>query len=236
MSTLAVAGLVVRHGKTEAVRGVDLIARTGCITTLIGANGAGKTTLLRAISGLIPIAGGRVTLDGKDIGGHAAFRISRAGVAHVPEGRGIWPGLTVDEHLTLGGWGQPPKLARDRRADVLTRLPRLAERLAQRAGSLSGGEQQMVAIGRALMASPRVLLLDEPSMGLAPLVEDAIFALLANLRTDGVTMLLIEQNASAALDIADTAYVLEAGKIVLHGPAAQVVRDPAVLTAYLGAI
>ncbi len=236
MSTLAIAGLHVRHGKTEAVRGVDLMCETGQITALIGANGAGKTTLLRAVSGLVATSQGTVSLDGSVITGHSPHLIARAGIGHVQEGRGIWPTLTVDEHLRLGGWGVDPATARDRRAEVLQRLPRLAERLEQRAGSLSGGEQQMVAIGRALMAGPRVLLLDEPSMGLAPLIEDAIFRMLASLREQGATLLLVEQNASAALDIADAAYVLEGGRITLHGPAAMVARDPAVLRAYLGGV
>ena len=236
MSTLAIAGLHVRHGKTEAVRGVDMVCESGRITALIGANGAGKTTLLRAVSGLVAATEGTITLDGTPIAGHSPHRIARAGIGHVQEGRGIWPTLTVDEHLRLGGWDVAPATARDRRAEVLQRLPRLAERLGQRAGSLSGGEQQMVAIGRALMAGPRVLLLDEPSMGLAPLVEDAIFRMLASLREQGATLLLVEQNASAALDIADSAYVLDGGRITVHGPAAVVARDPAVLRAYLGGV
>jgi len=207
----------------------------GKVVCLIGANGAGKTSILRALSGLLRPAGGRVEFDGTDVTGRPAHRLAALGMAHVPEGRQVFAGLTVAENLTLGAWTvrDAAAVAR-RRADVLDRFPRLRERLHQLAGLLSGGEQQMLAIGRALMAAPRLLLLDEPSMGLAPLVEDEIFAIVAGLARSGTTVLLVEQNASAALDISDAAYVLEGGRIALHGPAAEVAHDPAVMAAYLG--
>ena len=235
MNGLSVEGLVVAHRRLVAVQDVSLPVPAGRIAALIGANGAGKTTLLRAVSGLLRPRAGRVRLDGVDITDWPAHRIAAAGVGHVPEGRHVFADLTVAENLTLGGWlCRSATEAAGRRTEVLHRLPRLAERLRQKAGSLSGGEQQMLAIGRALMAAPRVLLLDEPSMGLAPLIEAEIFAVLASLRADGGTVLLVEQNASAALETADEAHVLENGRIVLHGPAAEVARRPEVTAAYLG--
>lgn len=235
MSLLSVRGLVVRYGRIEAVHGIDLDVAAGQVVCLIGANGAGKTSILRALSGLLRPAAGRVEFDGADVTGLAAHRLAALGMAHVPEGRQVFAGLTVAENLTLGAWtARAAGAAGRRRADVLDRFPRLCERLGQLAGLLSGGEQQMLAIGRALMAAPRLLLLDEPSMGLAPLVEDEIFAIIAGLAQSGTTVLLVEQNASAALDISDAAYVLEGGRIALHGPAADVAHDPAVMAAYLG--
>ncbi len=230
-----IGGLVVAHGRLEVLHGVDLPAPSGRVAALIGANGAGKTTLLRAISGLQRPRAGTVMLDGIDITGWPAHRIAASGVAHVPEGRHVFADLTVAENLAVGGWLSPTAAEAARRRDAaLARLPRLAERLRQKAGSLSGGEQQMLAIGRALMAAPRMLLLDEPSMGLAPLIQEEIFVLLAALRDAGTTILLVEQNASAALEIADTAHVLERGRIVLQGPAAEIARRPEVAAAYLG--
>jgi len=234
MSTLAVSGLSVAYGRTEAVHGIDLRVGDGEVVALIGANGAGKTTILRALSGLLRPRAGRVLLDGTDIAGRPAHRIAALGMVQVPEGRQIFGQLTVAENLALGGWTVPTATAARRRARVLERFPRLRERLGQPAGALSGGEQQMLAMGRALMAAPRLLLLDEPSMGLAPLFVEEIFALIAELKADGVTILLVEQNASAALAVADTAYVLELGRITLSGPAAQVAANPAVAAAYLG--
>ncbi len=233
MTLLSVRGLTVRYGRTEAVHGIDLDVAAGQVVCLIGANGAGKTSTLRALSGLLRPAAGRVLFDGADVAGWPAHRLAAAGMAHVPEGRQVFASLTVAENLTLGGWTAPAEADR-RRAEVLDRFPRLRERLGQVAGLLSGGEQQMLAIGRALMAGPRLLLLDEPSMGLAPLVEDEIFAIVATLAAAGTTVLLVEQNASAALDISDVAYVLEGGRIALHGPAAEVAHDKAVMAAYLG--
>ncbi len=235
MTSLAVNDLVVCYGRTDAVKGITLEVGDGQVVALIGANGAGKTTIMRAVSGLIRPRAGHVRFDGQDITRWTAHRIAAAGLRQVPEGRQCFAELTVAENLLLGAY-----LVRDdaeiaRRQDaVLARFPRLRERLAQFAGSLSGGEQQMLAIGRALMGAPRLLLLDEPSMGLAPLFVEEIFAIIASLKADGTTILLVEQNASAALDVADRAYVLETGRIVLSGPAAQVAADPAVAAAYLG--
>jgi branched-chain amino acid transport system ATP-binding protein len=235
MSGLEVSGLRVSYGRTEALRGIDLSVPAGSAVCLIGANGAGKTTTMRALSGLVKPEGGRVVLDGVDIAGWPAHRIAKAGMRQVPEGRGVFAELTVDENLAVGAW-----LTRDaadisrRRDGVLARFPRLAERLGQLAGSLSGGEQQMLALGRALMGAPRLLLLDEPSMGLAPLFVEEIFAIIAALKSEGTTILVVEQNASAALDVADYAYVLETGRIVLAGPAAEVAVNPLVVAAYLG--
>ncbi len=235
MSSLAVAGLTVAYGRTVAVKGIDLTVPQGQVVCLIGANGAGKTTTLRALSGLARPRAGTIRLDGTDIAGRRPHRIAALGLLQVPEGRQIFAELTVDENLTLGAWltNDGAEIAR-RREHVLARFPRLRERLRQLAGSMSGGEQQMLALGRALMGAPRLLLLDEPSMGLAPLFIEEIFTIIADLRREGTTILLVEQNASAALEVADYAYVLETGRVVLHGPAATVANDPAVVSAYLG--
>ena len=232
---LEVEDLQVAYGRTPAVRGISLQVRVGQVVCLIGANGAGKTTTMRAISGLVRPRAGRVRFDGEDITGRPAHRIAAAGLRQVPEGRQCFAELTVAENLLLGAYLVPARaeVARLQEA-VLARFPRLRERLRQLAGSMSGGEQQMLAIGRALMGRPRLLLLDEPSMGLAPLFVEEIFAIIADLKADGTTILLVEQNASAALDVADHAYVLETGVIVLSGPAAEVAQDPAVTAAYLG--
>ncbi len=235
MSGLEVSGLKVSYGRTEALRGIDLSVPAGRAVCLIGANGAGKTTTMRALSGLVRPAGGRIVLDGVEIGGWPAHRIAKAGMLQVPEGRGVFAELTVAENLAVGAWltvdGAEIAL---RLESVLVRFPRLRERLRQVAGSLSGGEQQMLALGRALMGAPKLLLLDEPSMGLAPLFVEEIFAIIADLKREGTTILLVEQNASAALEVADYAYVLENGRIVLSGPAAEVATDPRVVSAYLG--
>ncbi len=235
MSSLAISDLAVRYGRTDAVKGVSLDVRDGQVVCLIGANGAGKTTIMRAISGLVRARAGRVRFAGQDITGRAAHRIAAAGLRQVPEGRQCFAELTVAENLALGAYlvGDRAEIARRREA-ALARFPRLRERLGQFAGSLSGGEQQMLAIGRALMGAPKLLLLDEPSMGLAPLFVEEIFAIIASLKAEGTTILLVEQNASAALDVADHAYVLETGRIVLSGPAAEVATNPAVAAAYLG--
>ena len=229
-----VDGLQVCYGRTTAVDGISLDVPQGSAVCLIGANGAGKTTTLRAISGLMRARAGRVLYGGVDIARRPAYRIAAMGLRHVPEGRQCFAELTVDENLALGAYLDPAAAAAQRRDQVLARFPRLRERLAQRAGSLSGGEQQMLAIGRALMGAPRLLMLDEPSMGLAPLFVEEIFAIIASLRAEGTTILLVEQNASAALNVCDHAYVLETGRIVLSGPAATVAADPAVIEAYLG--
>jgi branched-chain amino acid transport system ATP-binding protein len=232
---LSVEGLVVSYGRTEAVRGVSISVPEGRTVCLIGANGAGKTSVMRALSGLVRPRAGRVVFAGRDITGEPPHRIAAAGLRQVPEGRQVFAELTVAENLRLGAYLVPDAAEIARRQDgVLTRFPRLRERLAQQAGSLSGGEQQMLAMARALMGEPRALLLDEPSMGLAPLFVEQVFAIIADLKRAGTTILLVEQNASAALDVSDHAYVLETGRIALSGPAAEVAHDPAVAAAYLG--
>ena len=235
MSGLAVEGLHVAYGRTEVLRGIDLRVDAGQVVCLVGANGAGKTTTMRALSGLLRPHAGRIIFAGRDITGQPAHRIAAHGLVQVPEGRQVFAELTVAENLSLGAW-----LVRDRgtiarrRDGVLARFPRLAERAGQPAGSLSGGEQQMLALGRALMGAPALLLLDEPSMGLAPLLVDEIFAIITDLKAEGTTILVVEQNASAALAVADRAYVMENGRIVLSGAAEEVARDPLVVAAYLG--
>ncbi len=235
MTGLVVRGLTVAYGRTVAVTGVDLEVRPGQVVSLIGANGAGKTTIMRALSGLLQPRAGEILFDGVDVAGRRAHRIAAAGLRQVPEGRQVFGALTVADNLRLGAYTVRDRAETARRRDaVLARFPRLRERLGQLAGSMSGGEQQMLAFGRALMGAPRLLLMDEPSMGLAPLFVEEIFTAIAHLRREGVTILLVEQNASAALDVADYAYVLETGRIVLQGPAAALANDPAVAAAYLG--
>jgi branched-chain amino acid transport system ATP-binding protein len=233
---LEVRGLVVRYGVIEALHGVDVEVGRGEIVTIVGANGAGKTTLLKAISGLVPAAAGSVRYDGEEtLGRLPAHRIVARGIGHVPEGRRIFQNLTVRENLDLGAY-----LRRDREAiesqrdEVFTLFPRLKERLAQNAGTLSGGEQQMLAIARALMAAPKLLLLDEPSLGLAPKLVRAIFDVIREIRGRGTTLLLVEQNARMALEAADRAYVLETGAIALAGAASELARDERVQRVYLG--
>ena len=233
MTSLTVDGLRVAYGRTEAVRGIDLRIDPGQIVCLIGANGAGKTSIMRCLSGLLRPRAGRIAFDGTDITGWRPHRIAAAGLRQVPEGRQIFAELTVAENLRIGAWLEPADAPR-REAAMLARFPRLGERRSQLAGSLSGGEQQMLALARALMGAPKLLLLDEPSMGLAPLFVEEIFAIIAGLKSEGVTILLVEQNASAALEIADYAYVLETGRIVLQGPASEIAENPAVIAAYLG--
>ncbi len=234
-STLEIHGLTVAYGRTEAVRGIDISVQAGRVVCLIGANGAGKTSTMRALSGLLRPRSGSIKLDGVEISGLRPHRIAALGLLQVPEGRQIFAELTVAENLTLGAWLVSDRAEIERRKDgVLHRFPRLRERLGQLAGSMSGGEQQMLALGRALMGNPRVLLLDEPSMGLAPLFVDEIFAIITDLKREGITILLVEQNASAALEVADDAYVLENGAIVLSGPASEIAENPAVAAAYLG--
>jgi branched-chain amino acid transport system ATP-binding protein len=235
MSSLRIEGLTVAYGRTTALKGIDLTVAEGQVACLIGANGAGKTTTMRAISGLLRPRSGRILLDGADIAGWRPHRIAAAGLRQVPEGRQVFAELTVDENLALGAWLVSDRAEINRRRDaVLARFPRLRERLTQAAGSMSGGEQQMLALGRALMGAPRLLLLDEPSMGLSPLFIEEIFLIIGELKRDGITILLVEQNASAALEVADYAYVLETGEIVLAGAADVVANDPAIVAAYLG--
>jgi branched-chain amino acid transport system ATP-binding protein len=235
---LEVKDLVVRYGPLEALHGVSLSVPDGKLVAVIGSNGAGKTTMLRTISGLLQPASGSVTLEGRPLAGEKAHTIARLGVAHVPENRRVFPDQSVDDNLLLGAF---PHLSKSPKAevkrlldDVFTSFPRLAERRAQLAGTLSGGEQQMLAIGRALMARPRVVLLDEPSMGLAPLLIDEVFRILSTLKARGITMLLVEQLAYRALDVADTAYVIEHGRIEISGEAKALAKDPRVRAAYLG--
>jgi len=235
MSRLEIVRLEVAYGRTLALHGISVAVPDGQVVCLIGANGAGKTTTMRAISGLVRPRAGQISFAGRDITSQPAHRIAAAGLRQVPEGRQCFAELTVAENLALGAYLVPARNEVARRQEgVLARFPRLRERLGQLAGSMSGGEQQMLAIGRALMGAPRLLLLDEPSMGLAPLFVEEIFAIIAALKADGTTILLVEQNASAALDVADHAYVLENGRIVLSGPATDVASDPGVAAAYLG--
>ena len=237
---LEIQNLHAAYGKVEVLHGISLAVPKGKVVTLIGSNGAGKTTTMRAISGMIKPASGRLSLNGIDITGMSSNKIARSGLAHSPEGRRVFATLSVTDNLLLGAF---PRLTFGRpRGDVegdLKRIfdlfPRLKERESQLAGTLSGGEQQMLAMGRALMLNPDVLLLDEPSMGLAPLLVEEVFRIIRELKSRGITMLLVEQFAAAALNVADYGYVLENGRISVHGPAEQLKNDPAVREAYLGA-
>jgi branched-chain amino acid transport system ATP-binding protein len=235
VSLLSVGNLRVAYGKIVALDGVSLTVNEGEVVTLVGANGAGKSTLLKALMGLVPISQGQVEFLGARTNGRPAYEMARLGIAYVPEGRGTLKFLTVRENLVLGASAQPS--GRDIENDlrnVLGRFPALAERIDQVAGTLSGGQQQMLVIARALMARPRLMLLDEPSLGLAPLIARTIFEIIAELRSQGVTVLLVEQNAHAALKLASRAYVLEMGRIVLEG--SDLLGDPRVRRAYLGEI
>ncbi len=233
---LQVRGLAVNYGHVEAVREIDLDLPEGQITTLVGANGAGKTSTLLALSGLVRKRAGRVVFDGRDISSLAPHRIVSGGVVQVAEGRATLTTLTVRENLELGAYTRRDGLAA-RASDmehVFTLFPALKERAQGLAGNLSGGEQQMLAIGRALMAKPRLLLLDEPSMGLAPIIVQDIFRTLRRINAEGLTILLVEQNVRQALKVADRAYVLETGRIVLQGTGAELLAEPRVQQAYLG--
>ena len=232
---LDVRGLEVRYGGIVALRGIDVRVDEGEIVAILGANGAGKTTTLRAISGLLPIRAGELLFGGVNLRKRAADAIARLGIAHVPEGRRIFTRMTVRENLELGGYMVAARRELDERIEeTLAIFPRLRERIAQRAGTLSGGEQQMLAIGRALVSRPRLLVLDEPSLGLAPLVVAQIFAVLRDIHRRGTTIVLVEQNAHAALALADRGYVLRNGEIARTDTAANLARDPAVVAAYLG--
>jgi branched-chain amino acid transport system ATP-binding protein len=233
---LKVENLVVRYGMIEAVKGISFEVNDGEVVTLIGANGAGKTTTMHAISGLLKPASGSITLDGKDLVHTRADQIVNLGLAQVPEGRRVFAEQTVRENLALGAYHRRDKDKIDQDAEEVFELfPRLKEREEQLAGTLSGGEQQMLAMGRALMAAPRILLMDEPSMGLSPLLVKEIFHIIETINKQrGVTVLLVEQNARMALSIADRAYVLETGKITLTGTGEELARDPRVQKAYLG--
>ena len=234
---LEISGLAVNYGYVRALTGVDITVKKGEIISLIGGNGAGKTTTLMAVSGLVEKQQGRIRFKDKDITRMAPDKIVQMGLAHVPEGRKIFPGLTVYKNLIAGTVGNP-KLNKQQIQGLMEEnfklFPRLKERLQQGGGSLSGGEQQMLAIARGLMMDPDLVMLDEPSLGLAPIVVEEIFELILKIRDLGKTVLLIEQNASMALSIADRAYVLELGKVIMEGPGKQLLNDPAVKHAYLG--
>jgi branched-chain amino acid transport system ATP-binding protein len=233
---LEIKDLRVHYGKIEAIKGVSFIVNQGEIVTLIGANGAGKTTILKTISGLRPVSSGSVTFDGVDINKVPAHKRVDLGISQVPEGRGIFPGMTVLENLEMGKFNR--KEAKSEMEEDLDRVytlfPRLKERVGQAGGTLSGGEQQMLAMGRALMARPKVLLLDEPSMGLAPQMIANIFRIITEINKQGVTILLVEQNAQQALQRAHRAYILETGNVTKEAAASDLLNDPAVREAYLG--
>ncbi|MFS8639587.1 MAG: ABC transporter ATP-binding protein [Symbiobacteriaceae bacterium] len=231
---LQVEDLYVAYGNIEALHGISLEVDEGEIVTLIGANGAGKSTTLRAISGLIRPRSGAIRFQGRNITRTPAHEIVAMGIGHVPEGRRVFADLTVRENLELGAYIVSPSQFQKNLAEVYERFPRLKEREYQRASTLSGGEQQMLALGRALMLQPKLLLLDEPSMGLSPRLVQEIFAIIAELNRRGTTILLVEQNAAMALSIAHRAYVLETGRVVLSGPAPELRTHPAVREAYLG--
>jgi branched-chain amino acid transport system ATP-binding protein len=236
---LEVTGLSAGYGQVEVLHGLDFQVPKGQVVALIGSNGAGKTTTMRALSGMIRPRAGSIRLNGREIGGLDSHDVARSGLAHSPEGRRVFPTLSVEDNLTLGAFprltGARPKgdVAADRER-AFEMFPRLKERRTQLAGTLSGGEQQMLAMGRALMLRPEILLLDEPSMGLAPKLVEEVFRIIRLLKTEQVTMLLVEQFAMAALGVADHAYVLENGRIRFQGPAQQMRDDPAVRAAYLG--
>lgn len=233
---LSVEGLRIRYGEVEAVRRVDLSVGRGEIISLVGANGAGKSSTLSAIAGLVPAAGGKVVLDGKDITGQKPETIARLGVALVPEGRRIFSSLTVAENLRLGAAVHlKPGEARVREEEMLDLFPILRRYHQIKGGNLSGGEQQMLAIARALMSKPRLILLDEPSLGLAPQIVDTVFDLIVELRRNGLTVLLVEQNVALALEIADRATVLANGEVALSGTAKELASSDLVRQAYLGA-
>ena len=236
---LTISNLHAAYGKVEVLHGISMDVPKGKVVTLIGSNGAGKTTTMRAISGMLKPKGGEVTLGGKNITGLDSHKIARFGLAHSPEGRRVFATMSVTDNLLLGAF---PRFTRARpKGDIahdleraLELFPRLKERQAQLAGTLSGGEQQMLAMARAVMLNPEVILLDEPSMGLAPILVDEVFRIISRLKEQGVTMLLVEQFAAAALNVADYGYVLENGRISVHGPADKLQNDPAVKAAYLG--
>jgi branched-chain amino acid transport system ATP-binding protein len=234
---LEIRDVVVHYGRIRALHGVSLVVHEGELVTLLGSNGAGKTTTMRAISGLRPLTAGSVWFSGRDITRVKAHQRVAAGLIQAPEGRGIFPGMTVLENLEMGCYGR--KFANkaehiQRRDWVLETFPRLAERVHQVGGTLSGGEQQMLAIGRALMARPKVLLLDEPSMGLAPMMISQIFRIIADINKQGTTVLLVEQNAQQALSRSDRAYILETGEITRTGDARELLADESIRAAYLG--
>jgi branched-chain amino acid transport system ATP-binding protein len=234
---LEVRDIVVHYGRIRALHGISLVVHEGELVTLLGSNGAGKTTTMRAISGLRPLTSGSVWFDGRDISRVKAHQRVADGLIQAPEGRGVFPGMTVIENLEMGCYGRKFATKAEHREQldwVLETFPRLAERVHQMGGTLSGGEQQMLALGRALMARPKVLLLDEPSMGLAPMVISQIFRIIADINEQGTTVLLVEQNAQQALSRSDRAYILETGEITRTGPARELLADDSIRAAYLG--
>ncbi|MCD2190414.1 ABC transporter ATP-binding protein [Actinomycetospora soli] len=237
MSLLELADVNVAYGRIQALRGITLSVTEGQIVSLIGANGAGKTTTMKTVSGLLGLQSGTMTFDGEDLTKVRADLRVRKGICQVPEGRGIFPGMTVLENLDMGGFVRSDRRSKEFAEDqerAFTYFPRLAERRNQVGGTLSGGEQQMLAIGRALMARPRLLLLDEPSMGLAPQFIQQIFRVIEDINKEGVTILLVEQNATQALGLAHQAYVLETGEVTRSGPGSELLADPTIQDAYLG--
>ena len=232
---LSVKSLRVAYGGIMAVKGIDLEVRSGELVSLIGANGAGKTTTLKAITGMQPISDGDIVFDGQSVRGKPAHELVRMGLAMVPEGRGVFTRMTIDENLLMGAYTRSDKQAVQDDIDrVFSLFPRLKERRAQLAGTMSGGEQQMLAMGRAMMCRPRMLLLDEPSMGLSPIMVDKIFEVVSDIAREGVTVLLVEQNAKRALELAQRGYVLDSGSLTMGGAAEQLLHDPRVRAAYLG--
>jgi branched-chain amino acid transport system ATP-binding protein len=232
---LKVTGLKLNYGIISAVKGIDLSIPEGSIVAILGANGAGKTSTLKVISGLLKPSDGKIVFDGKSIGGKPAHKVAQLGIMQSPEGRFVLSGLTVEENLRVGAYQIKDKAELERNFHrVYTLFPRLKERAKQQSSTLSGGEQQMLAIGRALMGSPKLLVLDEPSLGLAPLLIKDIFETLVKIKKEGTTILIVEQNALATLKIADYAYVLELGKISMHGRASDLLKDKRLIDAYLG--
>ena len=231
---LEVKDLVVKYGEISALRGISFTAEDGKLTTLIGSNGAGKSTLLKTISGLLKPAAGSITLDGREIGGMEADKIVTLGISQCPEGRKVFQNQTVYENLKMGAFTRKDNGVEADIENHFNTFPRLRERRNQPAGSLSGGEQQMLAMGRALMSHPKIIVMDEPSMGLSPILVNEIFDIIKEVSASGTTVLLVEQNAKKALSIADRAYVLETGKIVLEGDAKELMNDDSIKKAYLG--
>jgi branched-chain amino acid transport system ATP-binding protein len=235
MSLLQIDALDVFYGPAQALWGVSFSVEKGQVAALIGANGAGKTTTLKALCGLLPLTAGRVTYDGRVISGLPVHRIIDLGISLIPEGRQLFPKMTVEENLTIGSYLKRTKAQRRSNLERVYHIfPRLAERRRQTAETMSGGEQQMLAIGRALMQEPRLLILDEPSLGLAPALVQEIFRIIKELHGRGLTILLVEQNVHQALQVADVTFVLENGRVVMSGPGAELARDPKVKEAYLG--
>jgi branched-chain amino acid transport system ATP-binding protein len=235
MALLEIHGMSVHYGRVQALDGLSISVDEGQIVTLIGANGAGKTTTMRAIAGLLELSNGSITFEGEELTRVRGHKRVQRGISLVPEGRGIFPAMTVRENLDMGAYGRRDKDAvKEDLERVFDLFPRMAERASQKGGTMSGGEQQMLAIGRALMSRPRVLLLDEPSMGLAPQFIRQVFSIIHQVNEQGTTVLLVEQNANQALAIADKAYVLETGQITNHGSGRELLADPAIKEAYLG--